>query len=439
MRRGIQRLKIKNLDPDHVLWDLDRRPEDGLTCGLFLEAFDWKQSNKMHTGVFSSESRSSIASARESKPRIDAALNEALAKNPHGWDAIRYMSRYRLEMEVEREKPKYDPATLIDIIEPKDVRLLSAREKFMIRNMQPPTNNKFHPPKKGEKPWADRLSTPGWKNELDEDPEVVALKLEHHKSLELRRSLQSTAKPQSLKLDLSGLSSPHLPASITFSSGSNTTVRVIKPQHKMTDGFAFSEDGDHVRRLMREHEAIVSARRPVISAVTADHLWIKQSALLAAVRRKEEESAREKERYDLDGRCYPTARGAESANVSMAEGAGKDVEASLDAAMKSGDHAELSAIMKRRQNESSNQSANRDPYDHASSANIAYMQIQLVNASSSSLPNPNNDPALQVCHFFPPSPPNITYKWGHSNLQDRARGGVTAAHQSRSDHCNSDL
>ena len=68
----------------------------------------------------------------------------------------------------------------------------------------------------------------------------------------------------------------------------------------------------------------------------------------------------------------------------------------LDAAIKTGDHADLSAIIKRRQNDSLNQSAMRDPYDHASPANIAYMQVQdSVNSGVTALVHPKDDPALK--------------------------------------------
>ena len=68
----------------------------------------------------------------------------------------------------------------------------------------------------------------------------------------------------------------------------------------------------------------------------------------------------------------------------------------LDAAIKSGDHADLSAILKRRHNDSLNQAATRDPYDHASPANIAYMQVQdSVNSGATSLVQPKDDPALK--------------------------------------------
>jgi hypothetical protein len=407
LRRGITRLRIKNLDPDHVMWDLDRRPEDGLTCSLFLEAFDWKQAHRLHTGVRSTESRTSISSVRESKPRIDAAVSEALAKTPQGWDAIRYMSRFRAVHQVERAKPQYDPATLIDIIDPKDVRLLSAREKFMFRSMQPPVTGKFRTPTKGgEKSWAERLASPGWKKDAaEEDLGAAALKLEHEKNVELARQRLNSTRPKTLKLDLSGLSCPLLPESVTFSSRPGTK-KAIKPQHKLTDGFAFSEDGDHVRRLMREHEAIMSGRRPVMTSVTADHIWLKQSALLAAAQRKEEEGAHEKERYDLDGRCYPANCDPASENNTMDMGNNTEMEASLDAAAKSGDRAELSAILKRRQ-ENQNQSASRDPYTHASPANIAYMQVQqLASSSMGALISPAEDPALvkmldTVCRQYP--------------------------------------
>jgi hypothetical protein len=402
LRRGIQRLRIKRLDSEHVLWDLDRRAADGVTCGHFLEALDWQAQQRVQTGVGPSESRESIVSVRESKPRVEAAVSAALERNPQGWDAMTYMSRFKAAQQEERARPQYDPATLIDIIEPQDVRLLTAREKFMIRSMKPPENGKFRRPKKGAS-LADRLSqvgTSGWKSEPEEeDPDALALRLEHERRLEQQRARVESAKSKTFKLDLSGLSSPKLPESITFRSSARTARKVIKPQHKLTDGFAFSEDSDTIRHLMREHEAIMSARRPIMSAVTSDHTWLKQNALLAAVERKEQESLREKEYYDLDGRCWPTAHTA-SANASVnasVDAEVDDLDASLEAAVKSGDRAELSAILKRRQNESVTKSAVRDPYQNASSANIAYMQVQeLANSSAGVLTQPKDDPALKV-------------------------------------------
>jgi len=323
-----------------------------------------------------------------------------------------YMSRFKAAQQEERARPQYDPATLIDIIEPQDVRLLTAREKFMIRSMKPPENGKFRRPKKGAS-LADRLSqvgTSGWKSEPEEeDPDALALRLEHERRLEQQRARVESAKSKTFKLDLSGLSSPKLPESITFRSSAHTARKVIKPQHKLTDGFAFSEDSDTIRHLMREHEAIMSARRPIMSAVTSDHTWLKQNALLAAVERKEQETLREKEYYDLDGRCWPTAHTA-SANASVnasVDAEVDDLDASLEAAVKSGDRAELSAILKRRQNESVTKSAVRDPYQNASSANIAYMQVQeLANSSAGVLTQPKDDPALKkwlnhVCVSYP--------------------------------------
>jgi hypothetical protein len=396
LRRGIQRLRIKNLDPEHVLCDLDRRTEDGLTCSLFLQALDWQVSPRAHTGVVPSESRESLSSMRESKPRVEAAVSAALERNPQGWDAMPYMSKFKAAHQEKRARPQYDPATLIDIIEPQDVRLLTAREKFMIKSMKPPESGKFRPPKKGT-PLVERLShvgASGWKSEPEEeDPDVRALRLEHERSMEQRRAVQKTSK--AFKLDLSGLTSPLLPESITFRSSASTRAKVIKPQHKLTDGFAFSEDSDIIRHLMREHEAIMSGRRPIVSAVTSDHTWLRQSAWLAATERKEQEKLREKERYDLDGRCWPTATTA-SANASI-DAAGDDLDASLEAAVKSGDRAELSAILKRRQNESINKSSARDPYQNASAANIAYMKVQdLVSSSMGVLTQPKDDPALKV-------------------------------------------
>ena len=105
--------------------------------------------------------------------------------------------------------------------------------------------------------------------------------------------------PKALTLDLTGLSSPRLPDQITFKASPAVKVKTIRPHHLLKDGFTFSEEGDNVRRLMREHEAIMSARRPIMSAVTADHAWLKQQGLLVAAQRKEEEESREKEKYDL--------------------------------------------------------------------------------------------------------------------------------------------
>lgn len=398
LRRGIQRLRIKNLDPEHVLCDLDRRTEDGLTCSMFLQALDWQVSPRAHTGVVPSESRESLLSVRESKPRVEAAVSAALESNPQGWDAMTYMSKFKAAHQEKRARPQYDPATLIDFIEPQDVRLLTAREKFMIKSMKPPESGKFRPPKKGT-PLAERLSyvgASGWKSEPEEeDPDVRALRLEHERSMEQRRGRADTATSKSFKLDLSGLTSPLLPESITFRSNASTRAKVIKPQHKLTDGFAFSEDSDNIRHLMREHEAIMSGRRPIVSAVTSDHTWLKQNALLAAMERQEQEKLREKERYDLDGRCWPNATTA-SANASI-DAEGDDLDASLEAAVKSGDRAELAAILKRRQNESINKSSARDPYQNASAANIAYMKVQdLVNSSMGILTQPKDDPALKV-------------------------------------------
>jgi hypothetical protein len=402
LRRGIQRLKIKNLDVEHVLWDLDR--PDGLTIKMFIEAFEWKQPN----GMFRNDSQFLIGSARENKPRIEAAVSEALGRNPQGWDAMKYMTRFRAVKQTERAKPQYDPATLIDIIEPKDVRLLSAREKFMIKAMQPPESGSLRPLKKSESPrqWTDRLASVGWKKNPEEEDAARALKLEFERSIQLQRRGPST-KSQAFTLDLSGLSSPQFPESVTFTSRPSTRVKVITPRHKLTDGFAFSEDSENVRRLMREHETIMTGRRPILSAVTSDHTWLKQNLMLAAVQRKEEEASREKARYDLDGRCYPT----NSANNSMAEGADdNERQISLDEAMKSGDRAELSAIMKRRSVELSLKSAARDPFTHASASNIAYMQVQqLSNSSLGTLISPRDDPSLMVSPSplpdLPPSPP----------------------------------
>jgi hypothetical protein len=96
-----------------------------------------------------------------------------------------------------------------------------------------------------------------------------------------------------------------------------------------------------------------------------------------------------------DGRCYPTER-AENADHSMELEEIKQRDDMLDAAIKTGDHADLSAIIKRRQNDSLNQSAMRDPYDHASPANIAYMQVQdSVNSGVTALVHPKDDPALK--------------------------------------------
>ena len=371
--RGIRRLKIKNLDPDHVMRDMGTK--EAITCDAFIEIFDW---NCRSSGLIS-ESRSSITSLREHKPRglrwkeigsppetgtvieneqlkealkqkleftqteierldiqelpadsyiivegkcfrpapprvgvfeerpfvrtdPETCVSEALSKNPKGWDAMKYMSKFKAEKRAAREAPKYDPETLLDIIEPKDVRLLSAREKFMIRHMRPPDGSKFVRPKKGEKPWTERLST-GWKNELEEgDPEMQALRQEQEdrrKEKERKEHSLSLRPAKSLTLDLSGLSSPRLPDKIIFNTSPAVKVRTIRPHHLLKDGFTFSEDGDNVRRLTREHEAIMSARRPIMSAVTADHAWLKQQGLLLAMQRKAEEESREKEKYDL--------------------------------------------------------------------------------------------------------------------------------------------
>ena len=397
LRRGIQRLKIKNLDPDHILADLDRKPDDGVHQARFIEAFDWQRSPRLSNKENSVESNVSLGTSRDNKQRIDTAVREALGKNDEGWDAMVYMSKFKAVRQERRDaQQQYDPSKLIEIIEPQDVRLLSAREKFMIRSMRPPESGRFRPQKKGEKPWADRLSSPGWKNDPElEDAEARALRLEHERSVELQRGRTNSAKSASFKLDLSGLTSPLLPESLTFTSRPSTKVKVIKPQHKLTDGFAFSEDGDHVRRLMREHEAIVTDRRPIMSAVTADHLWLKQSAILTAVQRNQGAKDREKERYDLDGRCWPANAG--STNGSIEADKTQDMEASVDAAVKSGDRAELEAIIKKRQERSTSQLSARDPYDHASPANIAYMQVQETAKSGiGSLPDPKTDPALKV-------------------------------------------
>lgn len=469
--RGIHRLKIKNVDPDHVMRDIGTN--DSITCEAFMEIFDW---NRQQSGLLS-ESRSSIVSARETKPRrnpalkwrevgsmrpetgteieneqlqealqqrkleftraelerfevsdlesdsyikvgdtyfkpatqrigifedtpfvpneIEASVSEALRNNPEGWDAMKYISNYKAAKQAEREAPKYDPEKLIDMVEPEDVRLLSAREKFMIRHMRPPNGTKFVRPKRGEQPWTERLTT-GWKNELEEgDPEMQALREEHEARARALRKNQGSAAPNSLTLDLTGLKSPRLPEQITFRSNSAANAKVIKPHHLLKDGFTFSADGDNVRRLMREHEAIMSARRPIMSAVTADHAWLKQQGLLLAVQRKEGEERRAKEKYDLDGRCYPAAHPTD-ADTSMEQEGSKQADELMDAAVKDGDHAALSAILKRRENETLNQSSTRDPYEHASPANIAYMQVQeSANSGTGALVQPKDDPALK--------------------------------------------
>ena len=344
------------------------------------------------------------------------------------------MSKYKAAKQAEREAPKYDPAKLIDIVEPKDVRLLSAREKFMIRHMRPPDGTKFVRPKKGEKPWTERLST-GWKNELEEgDPELQALKEEHEARARAMRKDHGSTAPHSLTLDLSGLKSPRLPEQITFRSNSAANIKVIRPHHLLKDGFTFSEEGDNVRRLMREHEAIASARRPIMSAVTADHAWLKQQGLLLAVQQKEEEALRAKEKYDLDGRCYPAERPA-GADTSMERDGSKQVDELIDGAIKTGDHAELSAIVRRRQNASLNQSATRHPYDHASPANIAYMQVQdSVNSGTTALVQPKDDPALKrlLDHVSAKYPRGGSVA---SKIKDRKKGPADAYNQSGAPIC----
>ena len=411
LRQAIRNLKIKNLDPEHVFHDLQTPAHDVLRFPKFIESFEWRGPHPgrvMNHSQFSMGSHGSTFSTHSGKPpHIASKVKEVLAAHPDGWDASSLMGEFRATVEKKRETPFYDPATLLDIIEPKDVRLMSAREKFMVRSMQLPEGVKFEASSDGDKTWTERLAM-GWIGRMEEDEALVALRKEHERAVARQHSLEQN-KPGNLsepfKLDLSGLESlPHgLGKEVTFSAP-RRKISAIKPAHKLKDGFAFSQDGDQVRRLFREHRDIVASRRPKVSSVTSDHAWLKQSILLAGMQKKQEREAREKDHYDLDGRCYPRQPLSPKNGIGIAEepvgGGTEQLDASLDAAMQSGDRAQLAAIIRRRREEahSSKSCSKRDPFDNASAANIAYMQVQKLahqQLTSGTLISPRHDPSLK--------------------------------------------
>ena len=113
------------------------------------------------------------------------------------------------------------------------------------------------------------------------------------------------------------------------------------------------------------------------------------------------EASREKERYDLDGRCHPlevlSRQNDEGTAIGSADGGDpNDLDARINTAMTSGDDTEVMALIKSKRDRGKSPRTSRNPYEHASPANIAYMKLQAVsNSSASTMTSPRDDPVLR--------------------------------------------
>eukprot|EP00961_Rhodomonas_salina_P201116 2712809-Rhodomonas_salina.1 len=84
LTRGMARCHIRNLETEHLLFDLDKRIVDGIRIRAFVEAFNWLETPIIVTPQ-------SMAASRARMPQVEQRVAEILRENAAGFNALDYM------------------------------------------------------------------------------------------------------------------------------------------------------------------------------------------------------------------------------------------------------------------------------------------------------------------------------------------------------------